>query len=374
MDSGNNIKSKLISISLIVFNLILYTAIFICLSFLFTIVHTEAQSFQTNNYQLLIQDSINTMRDFGVKQSVYTWAGSYTAKMVEWSPWNTTTNSGYGLIATNYSISFDFSLYQVLNLTPQNLPGMDTFKILVVVSSPYQSVVATCDGTETLMSDAEGTTTMNNVNVKYYHYNYSCDSLNVNRTFDRVWIVAQNTNGYSPFVALAVSNMYFIDTNDTSSESQQIIQNANANANRIIQNQNENTNKIVEEQEKTTQELEDLNDLLSDDTISDQTGIFSDINFNSTGAISGIITAPLSAIQSITSSTCSDLVVPLPYVDEDLTLPCMTAIYTEHFGAFFSIYQTIILGITAYWVFVSIFKMVQGFSDPMEDRIEVLDL
>lgn len=90
--------------------------------------------------------------------------------------------------------------------------------------------------------------------------------------------------------------------------------------------------------------------------------------------LTGIITAPLNAINSLTSKTCSPLVLPLPFIDIDLTLPCMRSIYVEYFGGFMTLYDTITLGIVSYWVMVRIFSFVKDFKNPEHDEIEVLDL
>ena len=90
--------------------------------------------------------------------------------------------------------------------------------------------------------------------------------------------------------------------------------------------------------------------------------------------LTGIITAPLSAIQSLTSSTCTPLELPLPFVNQNITLPCMRPIYEEHFGSFMTLYDIITLGIISYWVMVRIFALVRNFKNPDSDEIEVLDL
>jgi len=82
----------------------------------------------------------------------------------------------------------------------------------------------------------------------------------------------------------------------------------------------------------------------------------------------------LSLISKITSSSCSPLVLPLPYIDKELTLPCMGTIYSNYFGSFLSIYQVITFGIVSYWVLVRIFNLVKDFKNPDHDEIEVLDL
>jgi hypothetical protein len=95
----------------------------------------------------------------------------------------------------------------------------------------------------------------------------------------------------------------------------------------------------------------------------------------STYGLSSILTAPLSLIQSLSSQQCSSVVLPLPYVDEDLTLPCMTTIYNNMFGnVFMTLYQTITTGVIAYWIVVDLFATVKSFKDPDEDRIEVVNL
>lgn len=146
------------------------------------------------------------------------------------------------------------------------------------------------------------------------------------------------------------------------------------NQNQTIINQN---NQIIQNQQATTDAINDMNDTITD---SDSSGaessagsFFENFDTNTFG-LTGIITAPLNLIQSITSSNCTDLVLPLPFVDENLTLPCMSNIYSEHFGAFYQIYQIITFGFIAYWVCVRIFFLVKDFKNPDHDEVEVLDL
>lgn len=134
---------------------------------------------------------------------------------------------------------------------------------------------------------------------------------------------------------------------------------------------------IIAEQQKTTDAVNDVNDTLKDDNTQQAQdsagGFFNDFTTDTHG-LTSIITAPLSLISKITSASCSPLVIPLPFVDKDLTLPCMGAIYSTYFGSFLSIYQMITFGIVAYWVCVRIFNLVKDFKNPDHDEIEVLDL
>lgn len=130
-------------------------------------------------------------------------------------------------------------------------------------------------------------------------------------------------------------------------------------------------------QQETNNQLNDLNNNINNDNTDEATNeaseFFSTFETDTFG-LTSIITAPLTLIQSITSTTCSSLGLPLPYVDETLNLPCLSSIYEEHFGVFLDIYQTITFGIVAYWVCVRIFNLVKDFKNPEHDEIEVLDL
>lgn len=87
-----------------------------------------------------------------------------------------------------------------------------------------------------------------------------------------------------------------------------------------------------------------------------------------------IISTPLNFIKSFLNSVCTPLVLPLPFVDQEVTLPCMEYVYTKFFGNFFVAYQTITTGIVAYWVCVNIMRIVKDIKDSEKDTIEVLDL
>lgn len=152
-------------------------------------------------------------------------------------------------------------------------------------------------------------------------------------------------------------------------------------SNQVIIGQNST---IIDQNNQTNQNLEDINDSIGDlnsnITNSDSSGasseagdFFSGFNTDTFG-LTSIITSPLNLIGSITSSSCSPLGLPLPYVNKSLTLPCMSSIYQKHFGSFLSLYQTITFGIVAYWVCVRIFNLVKDFKNPEHDQIEVLDL
>lgn len=120
-----------------------------------------------------------------------------------------------------------------------------------------------------------------------------------------------------------------------------------------------------------------LNDTLNNDDVTGATStaesFFDDFQSDSHG-LSGIITAPLRLIQSLSSSSCTPLSIPLPFVNQNATFPCMSTVYTTHFPTFLSLYQLITTGLIGYWVLIKLFGHVKGMQDPKDDRIEVLDL
>ena len=129
--------------------------------------------------------------------------------------------------------------------------------------------------------------------------------------------------------------------------------------------------------QQVQQEVEGIKDTMNNSDTSgansDASGFFDNFQSNDHG-LTGIITTPLNLINSITSKTCSPLNLPLPFVNENLSLPCMTPIYQQYFGDFYSIYETITFGIVAYWVCVRIFYKVQDFKNPSNSEVEVLEL
>lgn len=127
----------------------------------------------------------------------------------------------------------------------------------------------------------------------------------------------------------------------------------------------------------TQKSVDDLNDnITSKDTTESQTqanSFFENFQTSDYG-LSDIITMPLTLIKSLTNSTCVSLELTVPFVDKTLNLPCMSSIYSQYFGDFFTLYQLVIFGFVAYWVSVRIFNLVKDFKNPEHDEIEVLDL
>lgn len=142
----------------------------------------------------------------------------------------------------------------------------------------------------------------------------------------------------------------------------------------------ENTDAIKEngeKQDETNEKLDELNDNLTNSDTSESSdtagSFFEDFQSDDYG-LSDIITMPLTFIQGLSDSTCYSLNLPLPFVDQDVSIPCMTSIYEEYFSTFLTLYQVITTGFISYWVCVNIYGLVKGFKDPENDNVEVMEL
>jgi len=88
------------------------------------------------------------------------------------------------------------------------------------------------------------------------------------------------------------------------------------------------------------------------------------------------VTAPLTFVSSLPSkaANCTPISLTLPYVNRQISLPCMTSIYQTHFGLIFSLFQTIMLGLFGYYAAVKVYGNIKQMKDPEDDRIEVVKL
>ncbi len=146
--------------------------------------------------------------------------------------------------------------------------------------------------------------------------------------------------------------------------------------------QQQQTNSKLDEnnklaKEKLEQDKKQHEEIMDDDTSganSEAESFFSGFSTDTHG-LTSIITAPLTLIGNITSSTCSPLALEVPFVEgKTLNLPCMSSIYKKHFGSLLNVYQIATFGLVAYWVCVRIFALVKDFKNPDHDEVEVMDL
>lgn len=159
-----------------------------------------------------------------------------------------------------------------------------------------------------------------------------------------------------------------INSGTVNSQTNSIINNNNANTELIIDNQNSN-------QEQTNEKLDDLNDTLSD---SDTTGanntaggFFDSFNNEDNGGISGIITAPLVAINEMLSQTCVDLTGS--YKGKEFSIPSGCDFWSRipDVKNFLNVIEG---GLLCYLIIRKMFYLVQRLKNPEDDRVEVMSL
>lgn len=262
------------------------------------------------------------------------------------------------------------------------------FSIIKVSGDPTAPLVVVKQvGMNNYVCDV-GTTTIGNSTFTGQTYSVTCPMIMGSDGLDSMTIFLESNQqnsqanfritlgGLFTFEKVDDTNIDFSSTNNTiNNQTTSINNNQNTNTNRIINNDNTNTKKITDAQKETTDSVEDLTEAITDDHVNQTMGnsFFSDFQSDSHG-LSGIITAPIRLLNSLSSSTCSPLIFPLPFVNNNVSLPCMSSIYSSYFPTFLTLYQLITTGLIGYWVLIKLFGHVKGMQDPKDDRIEVLDL
>ena len=262
----------------------------------------------------------------------------------------------FGNATSRDQIGFRFSAfdYSINNATVQFV--FYDSGLVSPYSIPYQAFIRDTSSNKyySCFSDSSGTYSSSTSTANYTSpWNaFYCPNVSFNSSFEL--IVTSGFNSPQSNSTMGITCLTITTDNDQD----------------LLQEQND---KIDE----TNNQLQDMNDTInSDDTTESEdeaTSFFEDFE-NEDHGLTGIITAPLRLINSLASSSCSPLTFPLPFVDTQVSLPCMQPIYQQHFSSFLSIYQIITTGLIGYWISVKIFAHVKGFKNPEEDKVEVLDL
>lgn len=137
-----------------------------------------------------------------------------------------------------------------------------------------------------------------------------------------------------------------------------------------IKKQTEETKKNTEETKKQTETIKDSDTTGAKDSANSFFGDFQSDDYG----LSDIVTMPLTFVQGLANNSCNSLVLPMPFIKQNVELPCMTSVYKSHFNSFLQLYQLITTGFIAYWICINIFRLVQNFKNPDNDEVEVLDL
>lgn len=167
-----------------------------------------------------------------------------------------------------------------------------------------------------------------------------------------------------------VLQIYFTSPSDSFYNNIQI----NLDTSFYLGQENDKVSQAIDKQTEENKKFYD--NVLDTDTSDSQTkgsNFFKNYNSNSHG-LSGIITAPLKFLQSLTGAKCSPLKFELPFVKKEVQLQCMKSIYQTHFGVFYTLWQTLTTGLIAYTVCLNFYKKIRDLQNPDNDKIEVLNL
>lgn len=139
-----------------------------------------------------------------------------------------------------------------------------------------------------------------------------------------------------------------------------------------ITNQN---NTMINQNQQIINNGNQLNDNLTNDNIegaTDSAGSFFD-NFtdNDNGGISGIVTAPLVAINAMLNGTCSPLTTT--FKGKEISLQCGTQLWSRLSGLK-DFLNVVLGGLLCYRICIKLFKLIQNMKNPDNDRVEVMDL
>lgn len=106
-----------------------------------------------------------------------------------------------------------------------------------------------------------------------------------------------------------------------------------------------------------------INNFLQDGNLPDVSGLV-DTSLVPAGPLDSILLLPLNVMQALlnvlNSSTCRPLVLPLPFVNQNLTLPCISTIYSQINGlnVFLNWFSAIFSAYILYQYFIYLYKWV----------------
>lgn len=135
-----------------------------------------------------------------------------------------------------------------------------------------------------------------------------------------------------------------------------------------INNQTTQQQTIANQQEQAAQQRQE--ELLNDNTQDGQRDLTNFINNFDDGAdptLSSIITKPLEFIQSLTTTACTPLTLPIPIINTNLTLPCGRAYVNQFAPQLIALWDTIVVGLLAYKMGTDLYVRIHEFKNPDND-------
>lgn len=184
-----------------------------------------------------------------------------------------------------------------------------------------------------------------NGNVNYLNTGISCKATNQN--YDGVygkfyfkvykWVIPSGQDLYqvssywnftssAASLVLDIRDVKITDNDNFYNDSLLV---SNGKGQDVIINQNQN---IINNGNATNQKLDDLNKNLTDESSPNLNGLENSAGWLKPGPVDSIINLPLTLLNNLQTNlgnTCNPVTVKLPYVNKDINLPCISAIYKQ---------------------------------------------
>lgn len=131
------------------------------------------------------------------------------------------------------------------------------------------------------------------------------------------------------------------------------------------------SNKIDETNDKLGNLNDSLNDSNVDSSLNNAGSFFDSFQSTDHGGLSGIVTAPLVAINEMLNTSCNPMTTT--FKGKELSLPCGYEFWNK-MGAIQDFLNVVLGGMLCYNIVKKLFKLIERIKNPEDDRVEVMDL
>lgn len=132
-----------------------------------------------------------------------------------------------------------------------------------------------------------------------------------------------------------------------------------------LKEEEQQTQQVIEEQtEQQQQNHEEMMGTITDETSPDTSGLGNAAGWLPAGPVDSLLNLPITFFTTLLGkldATCSPIVVELPFVEEDLTLPCLSTLFSQltGFNTFWNSFGLIAGVWCLYKYFIALYKWVE---------------
>lgn len=183
--------------------------------------------------------------------------------------------------------------------------------------------------------------------------------------------IQENTNILQVFSNIGIERAVGYDLNDDKSLNNSI-ENQTQQQHQDAQNTQDAINNTKDAINDTKDAL--LDDEVSDDEISSSLE-FDNITDNSLGPFATFLTLPLTWVQNILASNqvCNEIDLPLPFLDVDMTLPCMNSFWNS-LGVLGTLIQAVWLAVVGVRIFNGLFLLTVDTISSKDNDDELMKI